>query len=269
MSAGQKRWTVRVLAGGLVGAGLAGAGYRPLFIGGFSAPPLCGALVQSCGAAGAAAVTLVLFFAFGAAVGVATLPFEDEWDGVLRRSLLHFAVTAGIFAAILRVCFGVAWGYLPGWLALLGAVYLVVWLGRWVGWYAEVRQLRSALGLEAGSSPLRWRESLPYLPVLVLVDAVLPVVLTLLDAADVPVLRALVVPYLLLPVGGFFPAFSLGKRQGVCPLYPLSGALLFLGVSLWAYRGQAVPFFWGLAFVSPLAGNLSGACWRRWRGRRT
>ena len=81
------------------------------------------------------------------------------------------------------------------WLALLGAIYLVVWLGRWVGWYAEVRQLRSALGLEAGPSPLRWRESLPYLPVLLLVNAVLPAVLALLDAPDVPVLRALLDVY--------------------------------------------------------------------------
>lgn len=69
MSAGQKSWIVRILAGGLAGAGLAGAGYRPLFIGGFSAPPLCGALIQSCGILGAVAVTLALFFAFGAAGG--------------------------------------------------------------------------------------------------------------------------------------------------------------------------------------------------------
>ena len=171
MSAGQKSWNVRILAGGLAGAGLAGAGYRPLFIGGFSAPPLCGALIQSCGILGAVAVTLALFFAFGAAVGVATLPFEGEGRSVLLRSGLHFLVTAGLLGAILRVCLGVAWRYLPGWLALLGAIYLVVWLGRWVGWYADVRQLRSALGLEAGPSPLRWRESLPYLPVLLLVNA--------------------------------------------------------------------------------------------------
>ena len=134
MSAGQKSWIVRILAGGLAGAGLAGAGYRPLFIGGFSAPPLCGALIQSCGILGAVAVTLALFFAFGAAVGVATLPFEGEGRSVLLRSGLHFLVTAGLLGAILRVCLGVAWRYLPGWLALLGAIYLVVWLGRWVGW---------------------------------------------------------------------------------------------------------------------------------------
>ncbi|MBU5230546.1 DUF3021 family protein [Intestinimonas butyriciproducens] len=268
MSAGQKSWIVRILAGGLAGAGLAGAGYRPLFIGGFSAPPLCGALIQSCGILGAVAVTLALFFAFGAAVGVATLPFEGEGRSVLLRSGLHFLVTAGLLGAILRVCLGVAWRYLPGWLALLGAIYLVVWLGRWVGWYAEVRQLRSALGLEAGPSPLRWRESLPYLPVLLLVNAVLPAVLALLDAPDVPVLRALLIPCLLLPLGGFFPALSLGKRQGVCLLYPAASLLIFLPASLWVYGGQRIPLFWGIALACPLAGNLVGAAWRRRKERR-
>ncbi len=208
------------------------------------------------------------FFAFGAAVGVATLPFEGEGRSVLLRSGLHFLVTAGLLGAILRVCLGVAWRYLPGWLALLGAIYLVVWLGRWVGWYAEVRQLRSALGLEAGPSPLRWRESLPYLPVLLLVNAVLPAVLALLDAPDVPVLRALLIPCLLLPLGGFFPALSLGKRQGVCLLYPAASLLIFLPASLWVYGGQRIPLFWGIALACPLAGNLVGAAWRRRKERR-
>lgn len=187
---------------------------------------------------------------------------------MLLRSGLHFLVTAGLLGAILRVCLGVAWRYLPGWLALLGAIYLVVWLGRWVGWYAEVRQLRSALGLEAGPSPLRWRESLPYLPVLLLVNAVLPAVLALLDAPDVPVLRALLIPCLLLPLGGFFPALSLGKRQGVCLLYPAASLLIFLPASLWVYGGQRIPLFWGIALACPLAGNLVGAAWRRRKERR-
>lgn len=92
--------------------------------------------------------------------------------------------------------------------------------------------------------------------------------LALLDAPDVPVLRALLIPCLLLPLGGFFPALSLGKRQGVCLLYPAASLLIFLPASLWVYGGQRIPLFWGIALACPLAGNLVGAAWRRRKERR-
>lgn len=92
--------------------------------------------------------------------------------------------------------------------------------------------------------------------------------LALLDAPDVPVLRALLIPCLLLPLGGFFPALSLGKRQGVCLLYPTASLLIFLPASLWVYGGQRIPLFWGIALACPLAGNLVGAAWRRRKERR-
>lgn len=263
MTKRQTQWLLRILLGGGAGALLVLALWGPLFIGGYSIPPACQRLMDALGLPGAAGVTLALAFGFGAAVGVATLPFEDEGVRVLRRSLLHFAVTACLFSGLLVLSLGMEPRWLPLWLLLLSAVYLVIWLGRWVGWYGEVRQLRRALGLDEGPSPLHWRETLPYLPVLLLVNAGLPLLLTLLDAPDVPVLRALVLPYLVLPLGGFFPALSLGKRQGLRPLYPLVSLLVFVPVSLWVYQGQAVPLFWAVALAAPLLGNLAGWAWRR------
>ena len=263
----QKQWLLRILLGGGAGVLPALALWGPLFAGGYSAPPVCRGLMDVLGLPGAAAVTLGLCFGFGAAVGVATLPFEDQGGRVLRRSLLHFAVTACLFSALLTLSLGMEPRWLPLWLLLLAAVYLVIWLGRWVGWYGEVRQLRRALGLDAGPSPLHWRETLPYLPVLLLVNAGLPLLLALLDAPDVPVLRALVLPYLVLPLGGFCPALSLGKRQGLRPLYPLASLLVFVPASLWVYGGQTVPLFWAVSLCAPLLGNLAGWAWRR-HGRR-
>ena len=36
------------------------------------------------------------------------------------------------------------------WEGLLALFYALIWLGRWVGWYVEVSQLRQLLGLEPG-----------------------------------------------------------------------------------------------------------------------
>ena len=69
----------------------------------------------------------------------------------------------------------------------------------------------------------------------------LPAVLGLWDAPDVPVLRGLLFPWLLLPVGCFFSALSLGRRKGVCPLYPAACALLTLALPYLKADGEPLP----------------------------
>ena len=214
------------------------------------------------------AVQLALYFLLGAVVGVSTLPFADDGPTLILRSLAHFALTAG---ALTLTCtlLGWAWSWqaMAVYLVLLAAVYLLIWLGRWVGWYAEVSAIREKLGLPPGPSPLKWRETLPYLPFALLLCLALPMALRLLDAADVPVLSGLLYPYLLLPVGGFFSGLSLGKRQGLCLLYPVLCALCAL-VFIPLARLVSNMADWPLLPIAAgfsLAGVLAGAALRRIR----
>ena len=214
------------------------------------------------------AVQLALYFLLGAVVGVSTLPFADDGPTLILRSLAHFALTAG---ALTLTCtlLGWAWSWqaMAVYLVLLAAVYLLIWLGRWVGWYAEVSAIREKLGLDPGPSPLKWRETLPYLPFALLLCLALPMALRLLDAADVPVLSGLLYPYLLLPVGGFFSGLSLGKRQGLCLLYPVLCALCAL-VFIPLARLVSNMADWPLLPIAAgfsLAGVLAGAALRRIR----
>ena len=214
------------------------------------------------------AVQLALYFLLGAVVGVSTLPFAGDGPTLVLRSLAHFALTAG---ALTLTCtlLGWAWSWqaMAVYLVLLAAVYLLIWLGRWVGWYAEVSAIREKLGLDPGPSPLKWRETLPYLPFALLLCLALPMALRLLDAADVPVLSGLLYPYLLLPVGGFFSGLSLGKRQGLCLLYPVLCALCAL-VFIPLARLVSNMADWPLLPIAAgfsLAGVLAGAALRRIR----
>ena len=140
-----------------------------------------------------------------------------------------------------------------------------MWLGRWVGWYAEVSAIRERLGLAPGPSLFHWRETLPYVPFAALLCLLLPFVLRLCDAGDVPVLSGLLYPYLLLPVGTFCSALSLGKRQGFCPLYPVvcAGFLLCFALLARLVSNVADADMFPVAFAAALAGNLAGAALRR------
>ena len=208
-------------------------------------------------------IQLLLYFALGALVGLATLPFADDGRVLVRRSLSHFAVTAGLLS-LTAWLLGWAWDLssLVVYLALLAAVYLLIWLARWVGWYAEVTDLRARLGLAPGPSPLKWKESLPYLVFALGLCGLLPAILRLLDPPDVPVLTGLLLPFLLYPAGGFFSGLSLGRRHGLCLLYPAEGALICLICVLLLYNRTAL--FHCLMFALPaLLGNLIGRLFPR------
>lgn len=208
----------------------------------------------------------LLCTALGATLGAATLPFADDGPTLIRRSLLHLGATALEVALVLWLCVdlrdGRAWAL---WMGMLVLFYAVIWLGRWIGWYVEVMQLRTLLGLAPGPSPLKWRETLPYLPLVLLLCDVLPPVLNWIDhaaVADVPVLSGLLLPYLMLPVAGFCSGLSLGKRQGVCPLYPVACFVCYLPMVYLVYNYTAL-FHCFMIAVPALAGNMLGWAYRR------
>ena len=257
----QKRFLIRALIGGAAGVALAALCHKALFSPGFSAPALCQPLIDLVGDGAAVVITYLLCFALGAAVGLATLPFADEGRALVVQSLGHFALTAGICALLLGLCFGVRqW---PSWLlglGLLALFYVLVWLARWVGWYAEADAIRKKLGL------FHWREILPYLPFALVLCWAVPGVIRLLDPADVPVLSALLLPYVLLPAGGLASGLTLGRRQGLCPLYAILCGLLYLPTVFILYNQTAL-FHCVILFAAVFLGSGLGAVWRR-RGKR-
>ena len=198
-------------------------------------------------------------------VGIA-LSFAGDGSALVGRTLAHFALTAATVGLWVGLNFGVR--ETAAFLVPLALVYLLVWLGRWVGWYAEVSAIRERLGLAPGPSLFHWRETLPYVPFAALLCLLLPFVLRLCDAGDVPVLSGLLYPYLLLPVGAFCSALSLGKRQGFCPLYPVACAGFLFCFALLArlVSNVADTDMLPIAFLAALAGGLTGAALRRRRG---
>ena len=79
---------------------------------------------------------------------------------------------------------------------------------------------------------------------------------------DIPVLSALILPFVLMPVGGFFAGVSLGKRQGVCPLYPVACFVCYLPMVCLLYNYTALSHCFMVA-VPALAGNVMGWLYRR------
>lgn len=212
-------------------------------------------------------LSFALFALFGAEVGIATLPFADSGRELVVRSLIHYTVTAATAClwAGLNICSTPA-DYLAV-LIPLTLVYLIVWLGRWVGWYTEVAAIREKLGLAPGPSPLHWRESLPYVGFAAFLCLALPLALWLLDDPT-PVLSVLY-GFLLLPVGGFMSGLSLGRRHGLCPIYP-AACVVFILIFIPLARlftnisdMELIP----IALLSTLAGSLAGAACHRRRRR--
>lgn len=262
------RWRIRILLGGCAAlilffllAALAGT-----FTAGSPLIPVSAAARSYFGSrALALALQMAAVFALGGAVGVSTLPFADEGGSLVRRSLTHYAVTGSL---VLLAGWTLRLTPQGGWLLLLAlytTLYVLIWLGRWIGWYMEIVQIRQCLGLAPGPSLGKWRETLPYLPLLLLICDGLPLALRWVDLTfivDVPVFSGVLLPFLILPVVGFCSGLSLGKRNGVCPLYPLAAAALYLPMVFLLYNSSAL-FHCFMVAVPALAGNLAGAVHRR------
>ena len=204
-----------------------------------------------------------LSIGLGCMAGLATRPFADDGTALVRESLLHFAVTAALFAALIRSMGGNTLACVV-WVGILTVLYLLIWLVRWIGWYMEVMQLRALLGLAPGPSPLKWQETAPYLPFVLLVCDGLPLAAFLVDKlwSDIPILSGGIVPYLLLPIIGFISGVSLGKRQGVCLLYPAACFVCYLPMVFILFNSSAM-FHCFMIAVPALLGNVIGWLYRR------
>lgn len=256
------QYLLRILLGGLLGAVLAPV--LVYFMGPVIPSPVMPAMAQAFGSIGLAAlIQSLLGGVFGGVVAIATLPFADDGMALSAHSLAHFGMTAVSFSVLLWICRWVDRVQLVlQWVALLAVLYLLIWLGRWVGWYVEVTQLRILLGLDPGPSPLKWRETLPYLPFVLLVCNLLPALLRWLDPVDVPALSGVLLPFVLLPAAGFFSGLSLGKRQGMCVLYPVACFMCYLP-TVFLLLNESALFHCFMVAIPALIGNVMGMLYRR------
>ena len=267
MNETKKTWIVRIVAGGVIG--MVVMAFLGLLFNSFADLTLTSSvldwvsydLIKLVGSQPLAALLQFgLYFALGAGVGVATLPFAEEGKELLIRSALHFGYMAAVSSALIWLC----WWNRGDWLvwllelALLALLYVLVWLGRLAAWWSELDAIREKLGLVPVPSPLKWRETMPSLGFALLLCLVVPLALHFFDPPDVPVLSGMLWPYVLVPVGGFMGGLSLGKRHSLCPLYPAACTLLTFAATLLLHNSSP----WinsGIALAAALAGNLSGA----------
>ena len=259
----------RCLLGGLLSAALV-PGLIALsgVLSGTPALPVTAAMLASFGLRllPALGLEILLSFAFGASLGAATAPFADDRRTLLRDSLGHLLLSGLLFFLLCALCrFGTGLGESTAFLlGLFVLIYALVWLARWMGWYSDVLAIRDALGLTV-PSPLRWRQTLVYAPLLLFLCAVLPVLCRFIDRAaraDVPVFSALILPFLLLPAGGFCAGLSLGRRAGFCPLFAPAALALYLPAVYLVFNPSAL-FQAFILFFAALLGTLLGAALRR------
>ena len=79
-----------------------------------------------------------------------------------------------------------------------------------------------------------------------------------------PALTGLVYPYLILPVASLCVGLSLGKRQGVCSLFPIACFVCYLPMVYLLFNESAL-FHCFMTAIPALAGNILGALWQKSR----
>lgn len=213
----------------------------------------------------AAAVEFTCAFALGASIGIASMPFADGTRSLLKDSVIHFIITGAL--VLLNLWVQCLLDLSRFFLASYALLYLLIWFGRWIGWYVEVDQIKIKLGLAPAHSPLKWRETLPYLPFLLVLCVVLPVMLVWVDGilfgSGSHLLSELLMPYVLFPVVSLCSGISLGKRQGFCILFPVAAYLLHAPIVFWLFGHSFYLILADILFTFALSGNIIGTVHRK------
>lgn len=188
------------------------------------------------------------------------------------RMALHFTVTVlGFTLWALPHADSPYWGTASLLAGLAAGVYLLVWSVNWMGSRRDAERIRERLGLPeaegTGRGPFQVRAALPYLVIAAVVELMLPPLLRLADAPDVPVLTGLLYPFLFLPFACFTMGLDIGKRFGVALLIPAACGLLTIPHIFWLYNYTALFQAW-TAGGAALLGNLLGALWRKCRKKK-
>jgi len=219
----------------------------------------------------AVTVEFLCVFALGAAIGISSMPFADDTRSLVKDSFVHFVVTGGLVLLNAWVLTILEWG----WAFVLvpyTLLYLLIWFGRWVGWYVEVDQIKIKLGLAPAHSPLKWRETLPYLPFLVVLCVILPIVLVWVDSilfgSGSHLLSELLMPYILFPVVSLCSGISLGKRQGFCILFPVAAYLLHAPMVFLLFGHYFYLILADILFTFALIGNVIGTVHRKRKAKK-
>ena len=229
-------------------------------------PVVTAAMVERWGNPVTAALVQVVWSGLlGAVLETAEVPFRLE-RGTALWSGVHFLLTAAVFSLAGWQC---RWfPYRGTWLCLLGLLllcYLLMWAVRYVGWRQDVRAIRKGVGLPEEPERPGWRKAVPYALLAAAVELLLPWLLRLVDARDVPVLTGIFYPFLILPLFCFFSGWSLAKRcRRLWMVYPLLCGVLTLPCVFLLYNSSALFQVW-VAAIAALVGGLLGALWRKRR----
>ena len=199
----------------------------------------------------------------GAVLETAEIPFRLERRTALW-SFAHFLLTAALFSLAGWQC---RWFlYRETWLCLLGLLllcYVLMWAVRYVGWRQDVRAIRKGVGLPKEPERPAWQKALPYGLLAAGVELLLPWLLRLVDARDVPVLTGIFYPFLILPLFCFFSGLSLTKRcRRLWLVYPVLCGVLTLPCVFLLYNVSALFQVW-VAAIAALAGGLLGVFLRK------
>ena len=211
----------------------------------------------------AALIQVVWSGLLGAVLETAEVPFRLE-RGTALWSGVHFLLTAAVFSLAGWQC---RWFlYRETWLCLLGLLllcYLLMWAVRYVGWRQDVRAIRKGVGLPEEPERPDWRKAVPYALLAAAVELLLPWLLRLVDAQDVPVLTGIFYPFLILPLFCFFSGWSLAKRcRRLWMVYPLLCGVLTLPCVFLLYNSSALFQVW-VAMIAALVGGLLGVFLRK------
>lgn len=223
--------------------------------------PVVSELTQLCGKESySAAVQFLLSGTFGSIFAAASVVWEmDSWS-ILKMTFVHFIITAFSLLPIAYILYWMDHSFIgfASYFAVFIVIYVIIWFVQYISWYRSVDKINKKITDIYKTNNEKIKCMIPFLIVAAVMFNILPLASRLMNSIDATAFCGVFLLLIIFPLLVLVSSLILGIAKGICLLYPLCIAILFIPAIFIYYNDSAFIYMIVYAILA-LIGNLLGS----------
>lgn len=227
--------------------------------------PVAPKLEQICGSESyAAALQFFLSGILGSAFAGSSIIWEmDNWS-ILKMTSVHFLITIFVMFPIAYVTYWMKHSLIgfASYFAIFVVIYVVIWFVQYVSWNRSIDKINTKITDSNKIDNAKLKGMIPFLIIVGVMFNILPLGFRFLNPVDGTSYIGIILLLMVFPIITLVSSLILGISSGICWLYPVCIAVLFIP-ALFIYYNDSAFIYMIIYGVLACIGNLIGSLFQK------
>lgn len=223
--------------------------------------PVVPELIRICGKESySAAIQFLLSGILGSVFAASSVIWEmDSWS-ILKMAFIHFIITSFSLLPIAYILYWMEHSFigLARYFAVFIIIYVFIWFVQYVSWCRSIDKINKKISDINKMDNAKIKAMIPFLIVNAVMFNLLPLACSIMDVNDATAYCGVFLLLIIFPVISFVSSLLLGINKGICWLYPVFTAMLFIP-AIFIYYNDSAFIYMIIYAILALAGNLIGS----------